>query len=381
VFFMVVFLIGTAFAVDLSWVVLSQAELHNVADSAALAGANQLIDNHVPYHLNTQTSAQKAVLLKKAQDDARAAAKLYAKNNGAGDKNSLVLRDEDIEFGFMDENYVYTPLPTYTGYPNTVKVRIRRDSVANEPLGLYFGRVVGRKDIALGVEAAATIYAGVVDSFKVASNGGLGALPVTYDVNHWNNFLVTGQDPDGNIELAADGNPQLQIYPSIKYKGNFGLISLNDDHVGASTVDYWVHNGMRPTDVQTLLDNKLVPLSTHPKDAWDWNGENGFKASNVQDINEYVGKTFVIPLFLPKNPGPANYLPGVGQGSNFYFNIVQFVGVKVMQPDKANREVIVQPAAVIEPEAVFLAGSLKPAQPPSKPEELRTHFRTPKLTK
>jgi Flp pilus assembly protein TadG len=36
-----------AFAVDMSWLVLTRSELQNAADSAALAGANRLGDNYI----------------------------------------------------------------------------------------------------------------------------------------------------------------------------------------------------------------------------------------------------------------------------------------------------------------------------------------------
>ena len=381
VVFMIVLLAATACSVDLTWIILTQSELRNVADAAALAGANKLIDNHVLYHLPNQTSAQKDALLKAAQAEARAAAKLYTSFNGAGDKATLTLRDEDIEFGYLDRANKYTPLPNYTGYPNTITVKIRRDSNANQPLDLYFARVFARSSIELAAESAATIYTGSLDSFKSTSLTSIGALPVTYDVHHWDNFLATGLDPDGNKQLAADGNPQLQVYPSIKYKGNFGLISLDDNHIGASTVRTWIDFGMSPTDVQSLIDHQLIPLSAHPKNAWDWNGENGFKAANVMDVNIYIGKSFIIPLYEPKNANANSYEAGVGQGSNYDFDIVAFVGITIMQPKNTNREVVVQPAAIVEPDAVFLTGTVMPAQPPDKTSKLVTTFTTPKLSR
>lgn len=381
VIFMVVLFAGVACAVDLTWVVLTQAELHNVADAAALAGSNKLIDNHVLYHLPAQTSAQKAALLQQAQDQARAAAKLYASFNGAGDRSTLKLRDEDIEFGYLDEANVYTPRPKYTGYPNTVKVRLRRDRKANDPLDLYFARIIAQGSIELAVDAAASVFTGSIDSFASYPGASVPALPVTYDVDHWNQFLKTGKDPDGKTQIAANGNPQLQVYPSIKYKGNFGLLSLDDEHVGASTVRTWIDRGMSSNDVQALKDHQLVPLSAHPKNTWDWNGENGFKASNIMDINNYIGKTFIIPLYQAKDPSAKSYQAGVGEGSNFNFNIVQFVGITIMAPKDKNGDVVVQPAAIVEPDVAFLSGSIKPAQPPSETSNLVTTFTTPKLTR
>jgi Flp pilus assembly protein TadG len=379
--FLILFMLTmVAFAVDLSWIVLSQSELHNTADAAALAGANALLEDYVLYHLPNQTAARKSTIRTDAMAAARTAAKDIASYNGAGDKTSLKLRDEDIEFGFLDTSNVYTPVPTYTGYPNTVRVHMRRDDVSNGALNLYFARAVGKGSIELGADAQATLYGGVVDSFTPNRDYNGAVLPVTYDVNHWNDFVKTGKDPDGKISKDANGDPKLLVYPSIKYKGNFGLLSLDDNHAGDSEMRNWVDNGIRGSDVETLLDNKLVPLSAHPKDSWDWRGDNGFKASLVMDINDYIGKSFTFPLFQPKNSDPNNYSAGVGQGSSFDFNIVAFVGVKVVQPDKGNKEVYLQPYPVIEPEAVFRAGTLGPVQPPTSGSGLTTTFTVPKLT-
>jgi Flp pilus assembly protein TadG len=372
-------LVIVSFAVDLSWVALAQSELQNSADAAALAGANHLLDDFVLYNMPNQTAAQKEGILSAAKAAAIQAAKAAAAHNLAGDKSSLTLRDEDIEFGFLDVKNAYTSLPDYAGFPNTVKVKLRRDQTANGELGLYFARAIGCNSVGLLAPASATLYAGVIDSFAAKGKFNVGMLPVTYDVNHWNAFLETGKDPDGNAVLDNDGNPKLTIYPSIKHTGNFGLLSLDDSHAGASEMSDWVHNGLRKSDIDTLIAHKLVPLSAHAS-AWDWRGDTGFKASLVMDVNNYVGKSFLLPLFQPKDPSLLNYLPGVGKGANFDFNIVAFVGVRIVQAKDINQEIVIQPAAVIEPEAIFQPGSLTPAQPPSGPAPLPTTFTVPKLT-
>ena len=121
----------------------------------------------------------------------------------------------------------------------------------------------------LNATASATIYAANIDSFTNVSNQAVGLLPVTYDVNNWNNFLTNGQDPDGNTTLDANGNPDLTVYPSVKDTGNFGLLGLDDSHAGASTVSSWITSGLTQPDVQNLLNNSannqtpLIPLSQH----------------------------------------------------------------------------------------------------------------------
>jgi hypothetical protein len=223
--------------------------------------------------------------------------------------------------------------------------------------------VLGVTTMDVNAPSSATCYAATYNSFNPATGLNVGMLPVTYDVNNWNNFIKTGQAPDGSTSIDSRGNPQLQVYPSLKDTGNFGLISLNDSHVGASTVTNWINNGMAPSDVQALIDNNLIPLSNHPANTWDWNGENGFKAKNVMDMNARVGTTFLLPLFQPVNsgtPNPSTYQAGTGNGSHYFYDVVQFVGVTIMPVSDRNRLIVVQPAAYIDPSAVFNAPTVVP---------------------
>ena len=124
----------------------------------------------------------------------------------------------------------------------------------------------------LQATASATIYAGTVDGFSAPPLTGM--LPMTYDVNNWKNFLATGQDPDGNTNLDANGNPEIQIYPEYQGTRQFrAAFSLNDSHAGESTVEAgWVDSGMSASDLAALVSNNLIPLSTHNSANWDWVG-------------------------------------------------------------------------------------------------------------
>ena len=216
------------------------------------------------------------------------------------------------------------------------------------------------KSLDLAAPATATIYTGVVNSYKPPTDGQIMMLPMTLDVNDWKNFLKTGQALDGSVMKDANGNPQLQIYPSVKDEGNFGELSLNDSHVGASTTNSWITNGMGASDVNDLLNANLLPLTAHDATLWDWQGNPGFKSSNVQNVNDDVGTITWLPLFTPKSTAP-DYQAGVGQGSNYNYNIVAFVPVQVMQPDSFNRQIVVQPAPMADRFAVFDQASIVPA--------------------
>ena len=363
-----------AFAVDMGWIVLTQSDLQNTADSAALAAAGQMMNGYVQYNLPNQ-GANQPTILNTAEAGARASAKQFAGLNAAGGVSSLTLMDGDIQFGFTDAGGNYTAWSAGAPYPNTVKVTVRRDSSANTPLGLFFGPVLGMSTVNLNATAAATIYAANIDSFANTSSIAVGMLPVTYDVNAWNNFLATGQDPDGNTTLDANGNPEISVYPSVKDTGNFGLLGLDDAHAGASTVSSWITSGLTQSSVQNLLSNgasdetPLIPLSQHNQNilpsastdgmgSWNWVGDTGMKTSVLHTLSGYVGDTYLLPLFKPLNPTPGSaYTAGSGNGSHYYYNIVQFVSVKITYVD--NKSLVVQPSAtVLNPNWVTFSSSV-----------------------
>ncbi len=124
---LVPFLAMVAFAVDIAWVVQSRSDLQNAADSAALAGAEQLMNGYVQYTLPSQTS--QGTVLAASEGTATAYAKNFAGYNTAGGVTSLALNASDIEFGFTNGQGSYNAAAS--GFPNTVKVTMRLDKQAN----------------------------------------------------------------------------------------------------------------------------------------------------------------------------------------------------------------------------------------------------------
>ena len=375
-----------AFAIDIGWITHSQNELQSAADAAALAGAAQLPGNWASYYMipqNGQTPLQQAAdqkaLLSAAEGSASSYAKKYAGYNRAGDVDSLTLLDSDIEFGFTDASGSYTPAPTFTGYPNTVKVTLRRDSSANGPLGLFFARVLGCDSVDLKATAAATTYTGNVNGFQPTARARI--LPMTYDVNHWNNFIATGKSPDGTATTDSDGNPTLAVYPSVKFSGNFGELSLDQTTDGSSTVNGWVNGGVSARDLQQEVNRGLLPLSSHnPATPPDWQGNPGLRDTTIQAAAQNVGQGYLLPLFKPVNDGVANpslYQAGVGSGSNYYYTIVQFVGVKIVNANSSL--VVVEPVSGIYPDTV-LSGLTVATPPTTSTWSAATTFGACKLT-
>jgi Flp pilus assembly protein TadG len=378
-----------AFSIDLGYITHTQNELQSAADAAALAGAGQLTSGFVQYYLPGQTATAKTTILSAAKANAISYAKKYAGYNGAGGVKSLTLLDSDIELGYTDTSGTYTALPTYTGYPNTVKVTLRRDSSANTPLNLFFGPVLGKPTASLTATAKAATYAATVNDLSVpALNTRI--LPMTYDINHWNNFLATGKSPDGTTSTASNGYPDLNIYPSIKFTGNFGELSLDQGNDGASTISGWINTGVTSNDLKQEYTAGLLPLSTHNPLAApdyttlapDWKGNPGLKDSTIKTVGDNVGQLYLLPLFKPVNDGStnsSNYQAGTGNGSNYYYTIVEFVGVSITSVDStgSNKSINVQPSSLIVPNSLLTGAVIATA--PTSTSPLSTIFSPPKL--
>jgi Flp pilus assembly protein TadG len=384
-----------AFAVDIGWIVLAQSDLQNAADAAALAGAQQLIgqeqlnvstgrysmsNGYADYYAPGQSPTNQATILSTALAAAKASATKFASYHSAGNVSSLVLSDSDIEFGFTDSTGAYTS--AYAGYPNTVKVVLRLDPQANGSLRLFFGPIFGYKTENVTASALATIYTGTLNSFNINPGSVSGILPMTYDVNEWKTFLQSGTGPDvlDTASSGSTGAPQLKVYSSVNDAGNFGLLSLDQASDGASSISGWIDNGVPSTDLQQELNSGLLPLSSHVATKWDWKGDTGLRTSDVSALTSHIGDVYMLPLFKPYDPGvpdPTTYTAGDGVGTNYYYNIVQFAAVRISYVDSST--VYVQPAAFIDPNAVF--SNVTPAAPPTVDSPLVTTFASPKLTR
>jgi hypothetical protein len=261
--------------------------------------------------------------------------------------------------------------------------------------------------------AAATIYGGKVD--KTPKNTLLRILPMTFDVNAWNYFMTTGQDQGGgppNINSGSYGTigqPQLQVYPSIKFTANFGELSLDQGNDGSSTIAGWIQNGVPYSDLHyeyNASPNPLLPLSTHnaivPFPQPDWKGNPGLRTSTIHALNNYgLGQTYLLPLYKPVTPynmwaangvsqpadvplqgfnspttDPSKYVAGTGNGSQYYYSIVQFVAVTITSA--TDQAVIVQPSSIAVPDPILQG--IFPVSAPQKGTRIVTTFAAPKLT-
>ena len=287
-----------AFSIDIGYIALVRTDLQTAADAAALAGAEKLQALYVQYFMPGQQN-QNAILTiattnTNTQDCPTYTAEKFAAYNKAGNV-SITVRDQDVTFGFTDAQGTYhTDYSNYGGFPNSITVITRRDSLANSPLSLFFAPIFGMYSKELTATATATIYSGDVTSLQVIPGvTGIGPhiLPVALDMNIWKQFYQTGLSPDGQIHLAANGYPELFVYPlgpttvfstPTNTPGSFGLIDVGPTATNSPAFRTWIDTGQTPNDINYLLNNGLLPVSINsPK---QWNCGPGLKSTLQPDF-------------------------------------------------------------------------------------------------
>ena len=164
-------LVGTA--VDLGVLFTAKAQLQNAADASALAAADTLI----VYNQQNQAVAQPDTAVSTAQELALA-------NQALG--TSLTLLGQDITLGYWD-NTVGDFDPGRTGASSNpddltaVRVKVRKDDLANSPVTTFFASMVGVREV--GVSATATAFLGYAGSVEE----GAVDLPIAVDEAALNN--------------------------------------------------------------------------------------------------------------------------------------------------------------------------------------------------
>ena len=375
-----------AFSIDLGWIALVRTDLQTAADAATLAGAEQLQQLYVQYTSPGQTS--QAAILKTATTNTSAlscpmyAAEQVAAANKAGNVK-ITVRDQDISFGFMDANGTYhSDYSNYNGgFPNSITVITRRDNVENYPVSLFFAPIFGMSSKQLQATATATIYSQDVNNLQVyawlETGQSIGAhiLPVALDVNIWNYFYKNnGLSPDGTKHLAANGQPQLFVYPNGPWAmdptgngGSFGLVDTGPPANNVPAFRSWIDDGQTPNDINYLLSNNLLPVympgqSSGPQ---PWKAGPGLKSTLQSNFAGQMGVPNLIPLFVPQSApsgwmsltanATANtpYQAGNGNGQNNTYAVVGFVGVTISEADGSgsNMNISIQPSAVVDPTA------------------------------
>ncbi|MGH7287926.1 MAG: pilus assembly protein TadG-related protein [Myxococcota bacterium] len=241
----------------------AKGQLQAASDSAALAGAGELVDPNAG-----QPSDPPAAI---------AAAQSYgAQNHSIG--VAITIPAGDIATGSWDvQNRVFTPLPGSTDpeQVRAVKVLGRRDDVANGPVPTVLGRIFGVDDIPVAADAIAYIgFAGLMPP-------GTALLPIALDC-----CKISGAACDNDYCEEIAGNPP---NPMALIDGpNAGQIvtGLEFHATGDQNACWTVFDSGSPAVSASALqdivqDGNPVPAGEHPIYL-----DNGTKTPVIQEINE-----------------------------------------------------------------------------------------------
>ncbi|MEO8326828.1 MAG: TadG family pilus assembly protein, partial [Nitrospirota bacterium] len=162
-------------AIDVGHALLTQNELHNASDAAALAAARQLGVTYLAMPIAQQQDLNRSLTSnEQSQVNAQATAAAFA--NSASNISNLSLSQGDIEYGTWDFNgKTFTPTVTR---PNAIRATARRDGAANGPITTFFGGILGVNTMSLATSSIAALGTsggptppGVADvPFAISSN-------------------------------------------------------------------------------------------------------------------------------------------------------------------------------------------------------------------
>ena len=182
-----------AFAVDIGHALVTQNELQNAADSAALAAARQLGVTYIGLPIEEQQDMSRS-LTGTEQGQIQAQATAAAGANKASDVTNLSVSQNDIELGTWDLN-AHTFAATVTR-PNAVRVTVRRDGAQNGPITTFFAGVFGITT--MNVTATSTAALGTAGG---PSPPGVADVPFAISTNWFNGVA----NCDDGIQFSPTG--------------------------------------------------------------------------------------------------------------------------------------------------------------------------------
>lgn len=342
--FLMLGLIGMlAFCIDLGYLANGKAEAQRSADSAALAACFQLISTGTPgTPVNLATNIQKASVV----------ASQYAGLNNVC-KSAPSLSGSDVAVGLLAN-------PTQSGGTintaasqnlfNAVSVTVRRNSDMNGQVPAFFGQVFGIN----GYNTTATATAALISNFggftipqTSTGPGNLMLLPFALDKQTWDAMLagnksvstdIWSYNSSGKVVSGSDGIREVNLFPQgTGSPGNRGTVKIGTGNNSTATVVDQILNGISPSEMAMYPNSQLT---------FDANGDlflganpgisAGFKAA----LAAIIGQTRFIPIFTSV----------VGNGNNADYDIVQFVGVRILDVDltgsMSTKHLTVQPAVI-----------------------------------
>ena len=342
-----------ALAVDVGRLYVARSELQSAADAAALAGAWELVNEDRlkgPGELQTVLNAVRQKV-----------ASVAGLNPSMGigplvDLNYDNSVDGDVVLGHLNQltNMGEQISVANPAEFNTVLVRVRRDPTRNGPIVLWFARVLGLASADLVAEGAAAFQDGIEGYEPTEETGPAQLLPLALRDTPWNDLVGTLLGQNGiygddytydqethQITEGPDGIPELNLYPGAGDgqlpPGNFGTVDIGPANNSTADISRQILHGISAEDFAHIGGE--LNLADGPVEL---NGDTGLSAA-IKDELEAIKKQPRGILIFDHVSGP---------GENAVYNIVQFVGIRIMDVKltgpMSKKRVLIQPAVVID---------------------------------
>ena len=343
---LVVFLALAAFAIDVGYIALVRSELQNVADSAALAGAAELV-NRDQLKNAYNTDSIRAV--------ARENALAYASMNSAGGKPILVepnntnLPTGDLVVGFLSNpSDPASSMTTNTSALNAVRVVARRSASQNGSSPLFFARALGRETFDVTAEATAVIDTNITGFTAPQAGQKSKLLPFAMHVDQWLSLLsgngndVWSVNPStGTVTSGSDGIRETQLYGNQKQgAGSFGTVNIGPQNNGAGDIRRQILEGPSASDFAS--HGGKIELNSQGKLLLS--GDPGLTAGFRSQLEAIRGQPRAIPLYESIS----------GSGGASTYTIVGFAGITITEVKLTGptKRVMIQPEIVRDRTAI-----------------------------
>ncbi len=227
-----------AFAVDIGWILLVRNQLQTSADSAALAGAQQLYDG---------------------KDLARSAARNYGGENHAAGAGGVAIADSDVVIGYWDiATRTFTPGGSPSTPANAVKVTTRRTA------NLFFGGIFGIKQKDIEAEAIAMVNVRDI-AFVVDLSGSMNNDSEIWATEAINSTFAQYPNVGTNLMQAVFTDFGYGSYPGVVKHVGEGFIPSHELDNGAYNylADVYLRNNQSfPSQYRTLNGDSSAQRKT-----------------------------------------------------------------------------------------------------------------------
>jgi hypothetical protein len=344
-FLMIVMIAFVAMGVDLGYIQNARVELQKSADAAAMAAAWDLMDDDWlsgPADLtdNVATARNTAVEY--------AGLNKVCQSAPAVDPNMANSQSGDVIIGYRSNTADYDD-PLDTSDPtkfNAVQVRVRRTSLQNGEVPMFFGRALGLDSIA--TQAVATAALGNnFGGFSTPPEGDtLEIMPFALDKQTWDNLINNGVGTDNwnwdseaeHVVAGGDGIKEVNLYPQgTGSPGNRGTVDIGAGNNSTADLARQIVHGISRQDMIDLGK----PLEFDSNGKLYLNADTGISAGVKDELASIKGKTRIIPIFESVS----------GNGNNANYTIVQWAGVRILDVkltgSMSGKRVIIQPANVM----------------------------------